>query len=239
MFWNLLPLSIRRKLEAPYRYDAYFAVRKILERAGGRKLRVLDAGAGDCFAKRWFRRHTYTALDIADSILETPDIPETPDIQKIKGSVEKLPFQNNTFDIVLCLEVLEYIEYPERALDEFFRVLANGGILVLSAPLMVQYHGDLRRFTPPLLKRMVTGAGFEITAFCSVGGYFRMLGWQISKLGYRVRKPPSKLLLPFYYLLKIPVGLVFQIILPLILFHLDFLDKEKKDTVGYLCIAVK
>jgi hypothetical protein len=34
-------------------------------------------------------------------------------------------------------------------------------------------------------------------------------------------------------------GLVFQLVIPLFLYYLDPLDKQKDETFGYLCIAVK
>ena len=105
--------------------------------------------------------------------------------------------------------------------------------------MSVGYHNDFYRFAPPALRIMLEAAGFKVNEIKPVGGYYRMLGWQISKLSYKVKKPRSKILWPFYYLVKIPIGLIFQIIIPLLLFYLDGLDKEKKETCGYVVIAAK
>lgn len=48
------------------------------------------------------------------------------------ASVTDLPFGEESFDLVLCLEVLEHLEDPEAALDELRRV--SRGDVVVSTP---------------------------------------------------------------------------------------------------------
>ena len=40
----------------------------------------------------------------------------------MQGSVYKLPFEDNTFDLVICSEVLEHLEDYHAAIDEIYRV---------------------------------------------------------------------------------------------------------------------
>ncbi|MFK7927776.1 MAG: class I SAM-dependent methyltransferase [Myxococcota bacterium] len=47
-------------------------------------------------------------------------------------SIYELPYDDNAFDVVLCMEVLEHLETPGRALAELTRVC--GGTLILSVP---------------------------------------------------------------------------------------------------------
>ena len=47
---------------------------------------------------------------------------------------ETLPFQEDTFDIVTMLAVLEHLEKPKEIVDEIGRVLKNDGKLVLTVP---------------------------------------------------------------------------------------------------------
>ena len=42
---------------------------------------------------------------------------------------------------VICLEVLEHVEDPERAAAELARILRPGGVLILGVPFMGTYHG--------------------------------------------------------------------------------------------------
>jgi ubiquinone/menaquinone biosynthesis C-methylase UbiE len=61
----------------------------------------------------------------------------------VRGPADRLPFPSNAFDVVMCLEALEFFPDSREALAECVRVLRPGGWLVvtnrvgLSAPLMV------------------------------------------------------------------------------------------------------
>ncbi len=57
-------------------------------------------------------------------------------------TAQVLPFEDDTFDVVACLEALEFMPRPEKVLEELVRVLRPGGLLVITnrtgpiAPLM-------------------------------------------------------------------------------------------------------
>lgn len=67
------------------------------------------------------------------------------------GSIMELPFDDATFDCVICLETLEHVEEPIKAMSEVYRVLKIGGKFVGSAPFAYELHGeeygDYWRFT--------------------------------------------------------------------------------------------
>jgi ubiquinone/menaquinone biosynthesis C-methylase UbiE len=50
----------------------------------------------------------------------------------IRESADALPFPDETFDAVACLETLEFTPSPERTLGELMRVLRPGGVLLLT-----------------------------------------------------------------------------------------------------------
>jgi SAM-dependent methyltransferase len=50
------------------------------------------------------------------------------------ADLRALPFGDDEFDLVVCLEVIEHIEGQESAIEELRRVLAPGGLLVVSSP---------------------------------------------------------------------------------------------------------
>lgn len=228
MFWELLPFSIREKLEAPYRRDARLIVEDTVKKIKKEKISVLDAGAGDCFAKKWFDKHEYAGIDIADFGLN------------IVENVENLSFKDSSFDFILCLEVLEHVSNPHHALLEIRRVLKDDGLAVFSTPLLsAGYHSDFQRWSPPGLENIFTRAGFKINSILPTGGYCRMLGLQISKISYFLKKPANKIFWPFYYLFKMPVGFLFQFFIPLTLFYFDKLDKRKIETCGYITVVLK
>lgn len=55
-----------------------------------------------------------------------------PDIKIKQGDIYKLPYQDNSFDLVLCTEVLEHLDNPSKALKELIRV--SNKYLVISVP---------------------------------------------------------------------------------------------------------
>ena len=53
----------------------------------------------------------------------------------IKADICDLPFENNTYDLILCNHVLEHISNDHKAMEELFRVLKIGGTLIAQVPL--------------------------------------------------------------------------------------------------------
>ena len=48
-----------------------------------------------------------------------------PSISIKQGDIYALPYNDNSFDLVICSEVLEHLEHPEKALTEVIRVSKN------------------------------------------------------------------------------------------------------------------
>jgi len=55
-----------------------------------------------------------------------------------------LPFPDETFDLVMCIQAFQYLDDAERAVAEFARVLRPGGSVLVSSVLGFEY--DLRHF---------------------------------------------------------------------------------------------
>ena len=61
--------------------------------------------------------------------------------------VESLPFENNSIDAIICLEVLEHVKNPFKAAEEIKRVLRPGGRLLLTTPFLLGYHGKSKKIS--------------------------------------------------------------------------------------------
>ena len=61
------------------------------------------------------------------------------------GDLEKLPFENNSFDLVYSAFVFEHLDNPEKVMKEAIRVLTPGGKFVVIAP----NYGAPNRASPP------------------------------------------------------------------------------------------
>jgi SAM-dependent methyltransferase len=86
---------------------------------------ILDCGAG--------RRPVYYPNVVNYEIVDYP----TTDIL---GIAEELPFEDNSFDGVLSIAVLEHVRDPFRAAREIGRVLKPGGRLICAAPFLQPLH---------------------------------------------------------------------------------------------------
>ena len=93
------------------------------------RLKLLDFGSGlGVTANHYAAWHDVTAIEPNEEMIDSSH-KENQYIQ-IHGSVEKIAaFANNTFDIILCHNVLEYIVDKELIVAELLRVLKSGGIL--------------------------------------------------------------------------------------------------------------
>jgi SAM-dependent methyltransferase len=60
--------------------------------------------------------------------------------------IESLPFENNSIDAIICLEVLEHVKNPFKAAEEIKRVLKPGGLLLLTTPFLLGYHGKRKKY---------------------------------------------------------------------------------------------
>ncbi len=93
----------------------------------------------------------------------------------LKGSAYSLPFPNDTFDLVVCSEVLEHLHEYDDAVKEIFRVLKPGGKFYASVPaswpekicwlLSKDYQnqpgGHLRIFNQKKLVKEIEESGFK------------------------------------------------------------------------------
>lgn len=99
-----------------------------------RPVRHLDVGAGwGHLIQRLRQSHPQLRSDGVDY---NPAHSELPDlvIRHIDLNVDRLAFDDATFDLVTCTEVVEHLENFRHGVREIARVLKPGGIAVLSTP---------------------------------------------------------------------------------------------------------
>jgi malonyl-CoA O-methyltransferase len=114
-FWD----SFEKDKLAPY----------IADSAG---MEVLDAGAGTgrITLKLYAAGARVTALDISPDMLEILKRKE-PNIRCVEGDMENMPFKDESFDMVFSSLALVHLKKVEPFLDECYRLLKDGGRLVL------------------------------------------------------------------------------------------------------------
>lgn len=78
----------------------------------------------------------------------------------------RLPFGNESIDVVITQETLEHVRCPDIALAEIYRVLKPGGTLFCQLPFVIGYHPgpyDFYRFSREGIVALVERAGFKPT----------------------------------------------------------------------------
>jgi len=74
-----------------------------------------------------------------------PEIFRLREVEIKRGDLSNaLPYPDNTFDYVTCVEGLEHIENPQQAMREFARVLRAGGHLITSVPNIMNIEERLK-----------------------------------------------------------------------------------------------
>jgi SAM-dependent methyltransferase len=111
----------------------YSRYRFASELAGGGV--VLEVGSGAGLGLRYLQGHTggavgvdYTLSLLQQSQAHLPEVPLT------RGDAQALPFADGSFDLVLMLEMIYYVEHAARALEEARRVLRLGGRILITTP---------------------------------------------------------------------------------------------------------
>jgi ubiquinone/menaquinone biosynthesis C-methylase UbiE len=107
----------------------------------------LGSGAGnDCFVARSVvgEKGKVTGLDFTDEMVakarENNQKLGFENVDFVKGDIEEMPFQGNSFDVVISNCVLNLVPDKYKAFSEIFRVLKNGGHFCVSD---VVIHGEL------------------------------------------------------------------------------------------------
>ena len=112
-----------------------FAARRVAQRGGRQGSRdataLLDVGCGPKPYYPFFaeRASQYVGVDV----VENP-------AAELRGSVEALPVEDASFDLVLCTQVLEHCDDPAQAVRELRRVTAPGGRVLASTHGVQVYH---------------------------------------------------------------------------------------------------
>jgi SAM-dependent methyltransferase len=136
----------------------------------GRPLHILDAGCGTGGMLNHLRRFgSVVGLDFSDEALGFCRRRGLPHLAR--GSVERLPFADESFDLLTSFDVLYHmgVEDDRLALGEFRRVLKPGGLLLLRLPAYDWLRGahdvavhTRHRYSREELARKLRDADFQI-----------------------------------------------------------------------------
>ena len=129
----------------------------------GEPYRVLDVGCGEMPYRPIFALHASEIVGL--------DAVENPRAA-LRGPIEAVPAPDQSFDVVLCAQVLEHVDDPAKGIAELHRVLRPGGRVLLSTHGTMVYHPnpvDLWRWTGAGLERLFRANGDWASVTVSAG----------------------------------------------------------------------
>lgn len=193
---------------------------------------IVDIGAGECQYKQFFSHANYVSTDLCVST----DHHKYSDGIDYVCPADNQPFENQSFDFVLCTQVLEHVRKPEKVIQEISRILKPGGLLFLTVPQSWEEHEqpyDYYRFTQFALLALAEDNHLEVVEINPQGGRFLVIGyflaWSIPTL---FRNWFGQRGFTFGVVIFYPINFL----IALIFFLLDSLDQKRELTMNYDCI---
>lgn len=116
---------------------------------------LLDIGAGRGDFAQTYAGRKFLSLDV---------IPY-PEVDLACDLAECVPFRENSFDMLILMNVLEHVYNFHGLLDSLFYLLKPGGSLAIAVPFMIKIHQapfDFQRYTHYSLEQMARQHGFKI-----------------------------------------------------------------------------
>jgi len=101
----------------------------------------------------------------------------------IVSDAADMPFEDDSFDLVVCQAVLEHIENPLKVISEIKRVLKKNGLFYCTVPFLQGYHADpydFQRFTMIGMRKLLDE--YEIIQEGISSGPFSSIAWIVRDL---------------------------------------------------------
>ena len=127
---------------------------------------ILDVGCGSKPYEKLFNFDRYIGLDIDSEISRKLGIAD------YYYDGKTFPFSPNSFDCVLCNQVLEHVFEPDAFLQEIHTVLKSNGKLLLTVPFVWDEHEqpyDYARYSSFGIKSLLIKNGFDVIENKKIG----------------------------------------------------------------------
>jgi ubiquinone/menaquinone biosynthesis C-methylase UbiE len=108
---------------------------------GNKKVKILDQGTGIgqyamACAKLGYRN--IRGMDFSEKMLERArkyaKVYKGKNIRFDLGDIRDMPYEDNTFDVIISPGIIEHVEETEKTVEELYRVVKNGGHVLLFVP---------------------------------------------------------------------------------------------------------
>ena len=141
---------------------------------------VLDVGAASMKYGGLFAHCRYLAQD-------HPDVTYGPrDGELIRSDITSIPLPSGSVDAILCTEVLEHVEQPLVAIEEFSRLLRAGGRLMLTVPSACRVHRVPTHYysgyAPDFFERSLPARGIRLDALVPIGNWSAYMAQELGRV---------------------------------------------------------
>ena len=111
--------------------------------------RVIDVGCGSGFLMKRIRDANVTGVDLSDTALSMArvNLSGMGNVRLVKADARQLPFDDSSFDKVVCADVLEHVPAPKDVVREIKRVSRPGARIVIALPNEALQHNIIRAFS--------------------------------------------------------------------------------------------
>jgi SAM-dependent methyltransferase len=143
--------------------------------------RVMDLGCGAGDSVELFRSIDPGVSWVGVDIEESPEVAgrTRADADFVTFDGRQLPFDDESFELVYCKQVLEHVEHPRELLAEVARVLSPGGHLAGSTSQLEAFHSrSTLNWTPYGFTRLAEDAGLEVVELRPVIDGFTLVAWR-------------------------------------------------------------
>jgi SAM-dependent methyltransferase len=213
-----------------------FMIRELLPRIK-RGDRVLDAGSGNTNEQR-----IRAELIATGAALQTLDFMAGDGIDLV-ADITSTGLPSASYDVVVCLQVLEHVQEPAAVCRELARLVKPGGLVAISAPQSYWLHNlpyHYFHFTREGLALLCHEAGLEPQVLEPQGGHFMLVGHMLHYtcrvLEQRARGNNwAAFCKPFFIVLRLLLGLVVKSLC----LGLDRLMPDETNTLGWNLICQK
>ena len=159
--WEARYWKLQKKIVPELEYSQSFYERLLAQYVDADTL-WLDAGTGQQILPEWENAREQALVKTARTVigvdLEFKSRTHTSISLLVRADIEKLPFADNSFNLVTCNMVVEHLENPVAVFKEFHRVLTPGGHVIIHTPNIYGYVAGTARLLPRGLKEKVIGA---------------------------------------------------------------------------------
>ncbi len=154
LYWK-----VRSKIAPTLKYSQYL-YEDVIRRYVREDTHWLELGCGHSVLPQWRLNeekelvHKCRFVAGLDYDLPSLRIHETIS-HRVRGDITKLPFRDNSFDLVTMNMVVEHLDDPERQFRDVNRILKPGGIVIFHTPNALGYGVLAARLVPEWPKRKI------------------------------------------------------------------------------------